>query len=55
MRWFAGEGVGVFRRHCALDREGIFIGDASHLFVPDNPRYERSFKLLFDEHNHPVS
>ena len=23
--------------------------------MPDNPRYEGSQKLLFDEHNHPVS
>lgn len=55
MRWFGEDGVRVFRRHRAFDREGIFIGDASYLFVPDNPRYEHSVKLLFDEHNHPVS
>jgi Transposase DDE domain len=55
MRWFGGDGVRVFRRHRAFDREGVFIGDASYLFVPDNPRYEGSVKLLFDEHNHPVS
>ncbi len=55
MRWFGGDGVRVFRRHRAFDREGVFIGDASYLFVPDNPRYEGSVKLLFDEHGHPVS
>jgi len=55
MRWFGGDGVRVFHRHRAFDREGIFIGDASYLFVPDNPRYEGSVKLLFDEHNHPIS
>ena len=37
-----------------FDREGIFIGDGSYLFVPDNERYENSDVLLFDEHNHPV-
>ena len=33
---------------------GIFIGDGSYLFVPDNPEYEGSVVLWFDEHNHPV-
>ena len=55
MRWFGRDVVRVFRRHRVFDREGVFIGDASYLFVPDNPRYEGSVKLLFDEHNHPVS
>ena len=27
---------------------------ATHLFVPDNERYEGSDRLWFDEHNHPV-
>ena len=55
MRWFGEDGVRMFQRRQAFDREGIFIGDASYLFVPDNPRYEGSVKLLFDEHNHPLS
>jgi hypothetical protein len=55
MRWFGGDGVRIFRRHRAFDREGVFIGDASYLFVPDNPRYEGSVKLLFDENDHPIS
>ena len=55
MRWFGGEGVRVFQRRRALDRDGVFIGDASYLFVPDNPRYEGSVKLLFDEQDHPIS
>ena len=55
MRWFCEDVVGVFRKQRAFDKEGIFIGDASYLFVPDNPNYEGSVKLLFDEHNHPVS
>ncbi len=38
-----------------FDHEGVFIGEASYLFVPDNPRYEGSVKLRFDEHDHPVS
>jgi len=36
------------------ETEGIFIGDASYVFVPDNENYEGSVVLLFDEHNHPV-
>jgi hypothetical protein len=53
-RWFNRDVVGVFWQHHALDPAGIFIGDATYLFVPDNPRYENSAVLLFDEHNHPV-
>ncbi|HAM49323.1 MAG TPA: hypothetical protein DCP92_00975 [Nitrospiraceae bacterium] len=52
--WFNGDIVGIFKQHHAFDREGIFIRDASYLFVPDNPRYEGSSRMLFDEHNHPV-
>ena len=55
MRWFCDDVMRVFSSQRAFDKEGIFIGDASYLFVPDNPNYEGSVKLLFDEHNHPVS
>jgi hypothetical protein len=55
MRWFCDDVVRVFRSRRAMDKEGIFIGDASYLFVPDNPNYEGSVKLLFDQHNHPLS
>jgi hypothetical protein len=55
MEWFNRDVLRVFRKHRALDPEGIFIGDASYLFVPDNPNYEGSVKLLFDEDNHPIS
>ena len=54
MTWFNCDVVGIFKSHRAFDPEGIFIGDATYLFVPDNPRYEGSSRLLFDEHNHPV-
>jgi hypothetical protein len=53
-RWFCNDVLGVFRNQRVFDKEGIFIGDASYLFVPDNANYEGSVKLLFDEHNHPV-
>ena len=52
--WFNREVVGIFKQHYAFDVEGMFIGDASYLFVPDNERYEGSSLLLFDEQNHPV-
>jgi hypothetical protein len=55
MRWFSTDVVQILRSTRAFDREGIFIGDASYLFVPDNPNYEGSVKLLFDENNHPIS
>jgi hypothetical protein len=54
MGWFNGEVSKVFKTHKAFDPEGIFSGDASYLFVPDNPAYEGSARMLFDEHNHPV-
>lgn len=54
MRWFNCDVAGIFKQHHAFDPEGIFIGDASYLFVPDNERYEGSSRMLFDEHNHPV-
>ncbi len=54
VRWFNTDVVRVLRAHRAFDAEGIFLGDASYLFVPDNPRYANAVRLLFDEHNHPV-
>ena len=52
--WFNREVVGIFKQHHAFDSEGIFIGDGTYLFVPDNSNYQGSSVLLFDEHNHPV-
>ncbi len=52
--WFNKEVVGIFKQHHAFDSEGLFIGDATYLFVPDNPKYEGSSWLLFDEEGHPV-
>ena len=54
LQWFNHDVVKILRQHKAFDPEGIFIGDASYLFVPDNPKYEGSIRLLFDENNHPV-
>ncbi|NLT68697.1 MAG: transposase [Acidobacteria bacterium] len=53
-RWFNRDVMQVLKQHRAFDAEGIFLGDASYLFVPDNPNYEGSVRMLFDEHNHPV-
>jgi len=53
-RWFNWDVIRILKQHKAFDSEGIFLGDASYLFVPDNERYEGSVRLLFDEHNHPV-
>ena len=52
--WFNRDVVGIFKQHHAFDEEGIFLGDATYLFVPNNPRYEGSSLLLFDQHNRPV-
>ena len=53
-RWFNRDVMRILKRHRAFDRDGFFLGDASYLFVPDNPNYEGSVRMLFDEHNHPV-
>lgn len=55
MDWFSNDAASIFRKSRVFDKEGIFIGDASYLFVPDNPKYENSVKLLFDENNHPIN
>jgi hypothetical protein len=52
--WFNREVPRLLRSLKLFDAEGLFVGDASHIFVPDNENYEDSVKLLFDEHNHPV-
>jgi Transposase DDE domain len=52
--WFNREVPRCLRSLGLFDPEGLFIGDASYLFVPDNEHYEQSDLLWFDEHNHPV-
>ena len=52
--WYNTEVPKVFKKRHAYNKEGLFVGDATYIFVPDNPNYECSCKLLFDEHNHPV-
>lgn len=53
--WYNTELPRLLKEQGLFDSEGIFIGDASYVFVPDNDRYEGSVVLLFDEHNHPVN
>jgi hypothetical protein len=53
--WFNREVPRALRSLGLFDPEGLFIGDASYLFVPDNHHYEQSDLLWFDEHNHPVN
>lgn len=53
--WFASDLPQALKKRRAFDPEGIFIGDGSYLFVPDNPAYEGSVVMWFDEHNHPVN
>jgi len=53
--WFNREVPRCLRSLGLFDPEGLFIGDASYLFVPDNEHYEQSDLLWFDEHNHPVN
>jgi hypothetical protein len=53
--WFNREVPRCLRSLGLFDPEGLFIGDASYLFVPDNEHYEQSDLLWFDEHNHPLN
>src|SRR5881628_3226983 len=53
--WFNREVPRCLRSLKLFDAEGLFLGDASYVFVPDNENYEDSVKLLFDEHHHPVN
>jgi hypothetical protein len=52
--WFNRALPRALRSLKLFDEEGLFVGDASYLFVPDNEHYEGSDRLWFDEHNHPV-
>lgn len=52
--WFNREVPRGLRSLRLFDEEGLFIGDGSYLFVPDNENYEGSDLMWFDEHNHPV-
>ena len=52
--WFNREVPRCLRSLGLFDPEGLFIGDVSYLFVPDNEHYQQSDLLWFDEHNHPV-
>lgn len=54
LAWFNTPVQQVFQRYGFFDPQGVFIGDGSYLFVPDNPAYEGSAVMWFDEHNHPV-
>ena len=55
LAWFNDPVVRYLTDFGAWDEEGVFLIDGSYLFVPDNPAYEGSSKLRFDDHNHPVS
>ncbi len=54
MGWYNSEVPRLLKAHALFDPEGIFIGDASYVFVPDNENYEGSVVMLFDRHNRPV-
>jgi hypothetical protein len=55
LNWFNGPVQQTFQSHGFFDPAGVFVGDGSYLFVPDNPDYEGSCLMWFDEHNHPVN
>ena len=52
--WFNRFVQQTFQSYGFFDPAGVFVGDGSYLFVPDNPEYEGSVVMWFDEHNHPL-
>lgn len=54
VEWFNRDIVRLFKKHKLFTKDGYWIGDGSYVFVPDNDAYEKSVRLLFDEHGHPV-
>jgi len=54
IEWFNRDAACLFKKHKLFDERGYWIGDGSYVFVPDNDAYEKSARLLFDEHLHPV-
>lgn len=55
MRWYGFSVARYLNGAGAFSEEGLFLVDGSYLFVPDNERYEKSARLRFDEHNHPLT
>lgn len=55
MDWFNGDVQRTFQSYGFFDPAGVFVGDGSYLFVPNNEAYEGSCVMWFDEHNHPVN
>jgi hypothetical protein len=54
MDWYNGAVQQTFQSYGFFDPAGVFVGDGSYLFVPDNEAYEGSCVMWFDEHNHPL-
>ena len=54
-KWYSEQMPLILGPRGMFDPEGIFVGDASYIFVPNNENYEGSVVMLFDEHNHPVN
>ncbi len=54
MTWYNRDVAGIFKQHHAFDPEGLFVGDSSFYLSRITRADEKSSRLLFDEHNHPV-
>ena len=54
VEWYNREVARLYKKHKLFHKDGWFIGDGSYVFVPDNPEYEKSVRMLFDESGHPV-
>ena len=52
--WYNAGVQEVYQRYGFFDPAGIFVGDGTYLFVPDNEDYQGSVVMWFDDHNRPV-
>ncbi len=49
-RWFCQDLQSWFLKQSAIDTEGIFIADQTHIVVPDNDNYQDAVRMPVDEH-----
>ena len=47
--WYNDHVAQLYGELGAYEEEGLFVGDGSYLFVPDNENYEGSMRLLFGD------
>lgn len=54
MGWYNHDVVGWLRHFRGFDKSGVAILDSSYLFLPDNPNYQGTSLLPFDENDNII-